>query len=118
MGTCKMEKGGREEGRGARSLLREVRADGEAGGPESSQTEDGPDGGPGAAEEGVPLPVVQLHKGVLWGRREEEGRRLIGLAKECVYLRVHSCISWLLDGWESTQKINTIKGGDLPVHSL
>lgn len=59
------------EGR-PRSLLGQVRADGEAGRPERRHAEDRLDGGPGAAEDGVALPVVQLHKGVLGGRGRHE----------------------------------------------
>ena len=77
--------------RRARSLLRKVRSDGEAGCPERSHAEDRLDGGPGAAEDGVPLPVVQLDKGLLGERQEEKDRQLLGLSKSmclplCVFL--------------------------------
>lgn len=60
----------------AGSLLCKVRSDGEAGRPECGHAENGLDGGPRAAEDGVPLPVIQLHKGLLGDR----DRQLIGLA--------------------------------------
>lgn len=51
--------------------MREVRSDGDAGRPERSKAEDGFDGGPVAAEDGLLMPVVQFHEGIL---REEEKR--------------------------------------------
>lgn len=51
----------------AASLLCKVRSNGEAGRPESGHAEDRLDGGPRAAEDRVPLSVVQLHEGLLRG---------------------------------------------------
>lgn len=75
------------------SLLGQIRSDGEAGGPQCSQTKDGLDGGPGAAEGRLPLSVVQLHKGILGNRWRETRRRLIGLLeKMCLPAFVLCCI--------------------------
>lgn len=64
----------RKEGGGARSLLCKVCSDGEAGCPECCHAEDRLNGGPGATEDGVPLSVIQLHKGLLI-ERDRKGQR-------------------------------------------
>ncbi|TWW73915.1 hypothetical protein D4764_15G0013110 [Takifugu flavidus] len=53
-----------------------VRSDGEAGGPQCSHAEHRLDGGPGAAEERVPLSVIELHKGILGERVGQTDRRV------------------------------------------
>lgn len=64
----------------AASLLCKVRSNGEAGRPESGHAEDRLDGGPRAAEDRVPLSVVQLHEGLLHGG--DTHTRLIDLAEK------------------------------------
>ena len=63
-------KGGRR-GEAAHSLLCKVRSDGEAGSPQCSHPKHRLDGGPGAAEERVPLSVIELHEGVLGDRQTD-----------------------------------------------
>lgn len=74
-----MEAGGGGVGGGggwrleAASLLCKVRSDGEAGRPQCRHAKHRLDGGPRAAEDRVPLPVVEIHKGLLHGHTERGG---------------------------------------------
>lgn len=84
---------------GTHSLLRKVRSDGEASRPERGQAEDRLDGGPGATEDGLPLSVVQLHKGILGNRQEEKQkvRQLIGLSGNMclpMFAFLHQLLIW------------------------
>lgn len=77
----------------AASLLCKVRSNGEAGRPESGHAEDRLDGGPRAAEDRVPLSVVQLHEGLLHGG--DTHTRLIDLAEKMNLFLYRS----LIDAW-------------------
>lgn len=76
-----------EEG-GAHSLLCKVRSDGEAGGPQCSHAKHRLDGGPGAAEERVPLSVIELHEGIL-GDRQTDRQTKGEYTFQCMFSNIH-----------------------------